>query len=127
MKSITQIHNEHTEFLSTANSLKKEINFLLKQTNSKLASLTEKQKIKVLEGYYASFDAKADVLDQFIKKVKNEEKQISIFYRRTSPGAARVSFPENENLDKELKDLVAEIKLLKDSLYDALLNEEKSV
>lgn len=117
MKNFDELHIHHKEITSDALFLKKEIEFLLKILRNCYSTSINLDKIKLLDSYWRSFEQNIDKLDLLLKRIRQEEKSMSVLYQEGSIDLESTLFGESAVLEN-YRNIEKEVKLLKESFYE---------
>ena len=123
MRNLAELHSMHTEIVSEIEYLKNELTFLLKLINKEYSQSINSEKIKILDNYYVRFEKNIDDLAKLNKVIREEEKGLKTLYKSDLIDMEETGFKDWENADLEIRRIINEVKVLKESFYDFMLNK----
>ena len=126
MRNLAELHSMHTEITSEINFLKTELTFLLKLINKEYSQSVNSHKIKILDSYYVRFEQNIEALVKLNKEIHEEESDLKTLYKSDLIDTEKTEFKDWEKADFEIRRIVDEIKVLKESFYDYMLNKNSN-
>jgi hypothetical protein len=117
MKTLEAIHHRHKELSNEIFFLKKEIDFLLKILRNCYSSSVQSDKIKLMDGYWKSFDHNKEKLDHLLNRIELEEKKNASLYKNT-PDDILISDQKESEFNRIIETVQVEVKLIKESFYE---------
>jgi hypothetical protein len=123
MKNIKELHSQHLQLNSEIAFLKQEISFFLKLLSKAYNDTTQSPRIKLLDGYWKEFEKCRDQLESVAQRIENCEKHAKSLY--AEKGITRCQ--DDEECSMGLNAITKELKVIKESFYNFIIEENKSV
>jgi hypothetical protein len=113
MKTIKEIHTQHNILNSEIHFLQQEIKFFIKLLSKSYNDLTERPKVKILDGYWIEFEKCNDDLKKVAERIKNCEKMAHSKFDKLG----MVKCEEDEECTMSLNHVNNNLRTLKESFY----------
>ena len=125
MISIIELHNEHQEWLSEINFLIREIDFFHSVAYKYEKEINDISFIESVEAYMSTFDVISDKLRKHKVAIEFSEVKLreAIQEKSVDPEFSTMVDPIHQRT--HIKDLIVEVRLLKESLFDLVLTTKK--
>lgn len=117
MKTIAELHVDHSEIASDIKFLKKEIDFLIKLLKNCYSVSINTDKIKLLDGYWMGFEENISRLDSLLEKVYKEERELAGLYQDSLIDGEKTLFNDEDSMISEFYKINKAVKTLKESFY----------
>lgn len=117
MKTLEEVHHQHTDLSNEILFLKKEIDFLLKILRNCYSSSVQADKIKLMDSYWKSFEQNSEKLDLLSNRIQLEEKKNATLYKN-NPNDSLINNQKEAELNRVIDTIKFEIKLIKESFYE---------
>jgi len=121
MKKIAEVHTNHSELVSDINFLTREIMFLLRLLRNAYSTSVQNEEIKMLDAYWKQFEKYKGNLGDLLEKIHSEEIRLKTSFINDGT----ILFNENERFQLNYQTLYKEIRLVKESFYDFIINSGK--
>lgn len=113
MKTINEIHAQHNRLNSEIAFLQQEIKFFIRLLSRSYDDLTEKPKVKILDGYWKEFEKCNDDLKKVTERIRNCEKMAHAKFDKLG----MVKCQEDEECTMSLSHVNNNLRTLKESFY----------
>jgi hypothetical protein len=115
IKKIAELHTDHRELISEITFLKTELGFLFKFLNKEYSNAINKEKIGLLDTYYAIFEKNINELEALLKEIQEEEKNMIKFF------PDKKLLPDGKEVVETYYKINKEIRALKESFYGYII------
>ncbi|HEY8401463.1 MAG TPA: hypothetical protein VIK89_09390 [Cytophagaceae bacterium] len=128
MKNVVEIHSEHIELLSDIRFYNNEIDFLLRLINGEYkCAFSSREKIKALDAYYIEFEKYKSKLERLGKEIEEHENLLSWFCKEDLVDVEKTHLKDEKEIFNYYYQIIKELKVLKESLYNFISDLHKSV